>query len=259
MFWFRRDAPAKPLATSGDSRERIATVPAGQRVYVFGDVHGRRDLVDRLIAAIRHHHKSYPCEAATVVGLGDYVDRGPDSHGVVERLAGGIDGCRMMFIRGNHEQMLIEFLENPAQVADLWLGSGGADTLSSYGVLYDRGLTGSKIRELRDEFARRLPPRHIRFLSGLRPSITIGDYFFCHAGARAGVPLDDQAERDLIWIRHKSGAEETIFERIVVHGHTAIAEPFLGVHRINIDTGAYVTGKLTCLVLEGRTRTLLDI
>jgi serine/threonine protein phosphatase 1 len=235
-----------------------ASVPEGLRLYVIGDIHGRIDLLDRLHEIIDADYASRSSPVVHVIYLGDYVDRGPDSAAVLERLATGHqDFVKVTLLRGNHEELLLRFLKNPA-MANAWLQLGGVETLSSYGIdaigtLQQEGYAGLSQR-LREA----LPPHHLALLERLENSICVGDYFFCHAGVRPGVPLEQQRPEDLGWIRTPFLDAEEDFGKIVVHGHSPTDQPDFRHNRINIDTRAYATGRLTCLVLEGDARRILS-
>jgi serine/threonine protein phosphatase 1 len=151
---------------------------------------------------------------------------------------------------GNHETYLCEFLRNP-EILPIWKRYGGLETLLSYGIIPPIAPNARGQAQLAQTFGRVLPSSHRRFLSSLRPYFVCGDFFFVHAGVRPGVPLTSQSEEDLLWIREDFLLCEDDFGKIVVHGHTPTLEPEIRSNRINIDTGAYATGRLTCLVLEG--------
>ncbi|MCC6736287.1 MAG: serine/threonine protein phosphatase [Bauldia sp.] len=238
-----------------------AAVPPGLRVYAFGDVHGRADLLEILDVSIRNDIDERPIGHAVVIGLGDYVDRGDHSNRVVDMLATDFAaGCELVTLKGNHEAMLLSFLDRPVETGPKWIPMGGWECVRSYGLnLPWQPETAEEWNLIRNDLARRLPPEHIGFLQKLRLSETIGDYFFVHAGARFGIPLDRQQERDLLWIRGGFADRDVPFEKVVVHGHTIVHEPFVGQHRINLDTGAYATGRLTCMVFEADERGLLEI
>ncbi len=246
IFGFRKRERAAPLAAP--------TTPEGVRAYVIGDVHGRADLLGALARWIEQDVRNFSGEAI-VVALGDYVDRGLDSAAVVERLARGALPARLVALRGNHEQTLLNALEDESVFA-VWRSLGGLETLASYGVNVSRLMRGRGFAEARRELAERLPARHRDFLAELETSFEVGDYFFCHAGVRPGVPLAEQAQEDLLWIREEFLDSDLPHGRIVVHGHTPVENPEFRSNRINIDTGAYATGRLTCLVLEGESRRL---
>jgi serine/threonine protein phosphatase 1 len=236
-------------------------IPDGLRCYVFGDLHGRVDLLDRLKSAVALDLQQRPTQAAIVIGLGDYVDRGPQSKAVVEGLLNDSFGARAVFLRGNHEQMLLDFLEDPARHGQAWLRYGAAETLRSYGVEIGHQLSGapSWYKSLRDQLARQIPVAHLLFLQRLPLKYQVGDYFFAHAGARPGTPLDLQQVDDLLWIRDGFIDDDTCFDKVIVHGHTPVNQPYLGINRINLDTGAYFTQRLSCLMLEGTDRRLLEV
>jgi serine/threonine protein phosphatase 1 len=238
-----------------------AAIPPGLRVYAFGDVHGRADLLEILDVSIRNDIAERPIGHAIVIGLGDFVDRGDQSSRVLDMLATDFAaGCELVMLKGNHEAMLLSFLDRPVEIGPKWIPMGGWECLRSYGLsLPWQPETAEEFNRIRNDLARRLPPEHIGFLQALRLSETVGDYFFVHAGARFGIPLDRQQERDLLWIRGGFADRDVPFEKVIVHGHTVVAEPFVGQHRINLDTGAYATGRLTCMVFEADDRGLLEI
>jgi serine/threonine protein phosphatase 1 len=233
-------------------------VPDGTRVYVFGDVHGRGDLFARLELLIRDDLRRAPAARPVIVGLGDYIDRGPDSRGVIERANGFAREFSTVFIRGNHETMLEAFLADPVASGEGWLSQGGFECLLSFGASVRWNARGDELVRARNDLAARLSPDHLRFLQNLRLSHQIGDYFFAHAGARPGIALDRQEARDLLWIRRGFSDRDEPFEKVIVHGHTPVERAYLGTHRINLDTGAYATGRLTCMVLEAERRRLME-
>lgn len=232
-----------------------ARLPPGLRVYAIGDIHGRADLLDQLHDRIEADLATAP-EKTVIVYLGDYVDRGPDSHGVIERLTRPrFPGIETVALLGNHEDMLLQFLDAPYG-ASLWLSNGGDATLGSYRVkipasfdellLTQRALLGA------------MPRHHKQFLLGLPEQAQYGDYLFVHAGIKPGLPLDRQSREQKIWIRDVFLSSETDHGLIVVHGHTIVHEVEWRPNRIGVDTGAYTTGRLTALVLEGAGRRLLQ-
>jgi len=236
------------------------TLPEGTRLYVFGDVHGRFDLVQRLRDAIRRDRARSTTATVQVIGLGDFIDRGPDSKSVIEALTSDFFECDAAYIRGNHEQLLLDFLDDPEN-GPLWLRNGARETLRSYGVDVADANSGTRVDypKLRTAFRARLPQAHAAFLDGLPLSLAVGGYFFVHAGARPGVPLHQQKSSDMLWIRDGFADRDEQFEKIVVHGHTPVERPYLGRYRINLDTGAYLTNRLSCLVLESRERRILEL
>lgn len=236
----------------------LASVPEGLRVYAIGDVHGRADLLEQQHALMEADFKANSTPAVHLVYLGDYVDRGPDSRGVLERLTGGIsDFVNVTLLLGNHEEMLLRFLEDPS-LGPTWRYLGGLETMHSYGLDVGNVLKESGYPGLSQRFNAKLPPHHRALFTRMKLSITIGDYFFCHAGVRPGIPLEQQQQQDLLWIRDKFLTSDDDFGKVVVHGHSPTDQPDFRANRINIDTGAYVTGRLTCLVLEGSSRRLLS-
>jgi serine/threonine protein phosphatase 1 len=234
---------------------RPASTPERTRVYAIGDVHGRDDLLDAMAGLIERDCASAPAETVTVT-IGDYVDRGPHSAAVVERLASGRFPTPLRALRGNHEAMLLRFLAEPLFL-EYWRWSGGLETLRSYGVDVSAAMRGEGYERARDAFAEALPATHRAFLEATELSVSIGDYFFCHAGVRPGRPLERQSGEDLMWIRDGFLGCERPFGKIVVHGHTPAPNPEVRPNRINIDTGAFATSRLTCLALEGERRWFL--
>ncbi len=230
------------------------------RVYAFGDLHGRLDLAQRLRSAIVADADNSATENV-VVGLGDMIDRGPDAKGVIDLLLSGFEGCEVVCLRGNHEQMMLDFLEDPARNGPVWFRNGADTTLASYGVSGFARVNASaaEYQSVRDSLARSLPPSHTVFLQGLRLSYEVGDYFFVHAGARPGIPLNQQVAKDLLWIRHGFADTDPTFEKVVVHGHTPVEQPYFGAFRINLDTGAYSTNALTCAVFEEASVRILEL
>jgi serine/threonine protein phosphatase 1 len=238
-------------------RPHPASTPDGLRVYAVGDLHGRDDLLGDLAGLIERDCANAPGEVVTIF-LGDYVDRGPDSAAVVERLATGRFPTPLRALRGNHEAVLLEFLDDPAALG-FWREYGGLETLHAYGVDVSKAMRGQNYEEARAAFLAALPASHRAFLVATELSATIGDYFFCHAGVRPGAPLSAQAEEDLLWVRDGFLSYERSFGKIVVHGHTPVASPEIRANRINIDTGAFATSRLTCLALEGQERRFLSV
>jgi serine/threonine protein phosphatase 1 len=234
------------------------SVPDGVRVYAVGDIHGRSDLLDRQHALIDADFAANATPIVHLIYLGDYVDRGPDSAGVVARLAEGpSDFVKATLLCGNHEEMLLQFLEDPS-TGSAWSLLGGLETLLSYGVDVGGVLKQGGYPGLSQSFKERLPTHHLSLFLNLKTSVTVGDYFFCHAGVRPGTPLDQQRQQDLVWIREKFLKATADFGKVIVHGHSPVAQPDFRMNRINIDTGAYATGRLTCLVLEGSSRRILS-
>jgi len=235
-------------------------VGMGKRLFAIGDIHGRHDLLDALLKRISRHIAAGPLADNILVFLGDYVDRGPASRAVIERLCGleGKTGWRCVFLRGNHDQAVCEFLQNPSYYS-AWRGYGAAETLLSYGVMPPRFENASDFARAWDDFSRQFPPHHLAFFDGLKYFHVEDDYLFVHAGVRPGVALADQAPEDLMWIRENFLSHRGRFEKMVVHGHTPAPAPVTLPNRICVDTGAHATGRLTAVVLEGENQTFLDV
>lgn len=238
------------LSSLGLRRRHEARVPAGLRVYAVGDVHGCVALLDEMHDRIADDAASF-VDDKLIVYLGDYIDRGPDSRGVVERLLHRVPkGFSIRFLKGNHEAALLDFLEN-AETYRVWRAYGAPETLLSYGVrppLFD---ALEQLESARKSLRSVMPQDHLAFYTALESKVVVGDYAFVHAGIRPGIPLASQCEADLLWIREEFLDCASPFEKIIVHGHTPVAMPQRFSNRIAVDTGAYATGVLTCAVLEG--------
>src|SRR5262245_51229533 len=236
----------------------VRRIPDGTRVYCVGDIHGRDDLLKEMAERVSADMKVRSFDHAVTVFLGDYVDRGLASRRVIEQLARGEWPTSIIPLAGNHEDLLITFLEN-AELLPVWRNLGGLETLHSYGV--DVGLARGRrdFERIRRAFVAQLPESHRHFLESLDISTYIGDYFFCHAGVRPSVPLDRQNRDDLLNIRDPFLLSEAEHGKLVVHGHTPSVDPAIRPNRIGIDTAAYATGRLTCLVLEKDHRRFLQV
>ncbi len=228
-----------------------ARVPDGLRVYAVGDVHGRLDLLQQTERMIFRDLETRPVERALSIYLGDFIDRGPDSCKVVDYLlTAQSDGLQRRFLRGNHEETMLQFLEEPG-IVESWRRYGGLETLVSYGVDVRELMRGAGAEEARQALRRALPGEHLAFLQNLETLLVIGDYCFVHAGLKPGVPLDRQTPESMLWIREEFMDFAGDFGKVVVHGHTPVDEPARLPNRISVDTGAYLTGRLTTAVLEG--------
>ncbi|WP_454650440.1 metallophosphoesterase family protein [Bradyrhizobium liaoningense] len=225
-------------------------LPDGVRVYAIGDVHGRADLLQSLLTVIDVDLARSAPERAIQVFLGDYVDRGPDSRAVLDLLIERSKSHETVCLKGNHEVFLLEVLKNPARLQE-WRHYGGLLTLVSYGITPTMNPSAEQQVELIEGLKRALPPEHLAFLQQLPSSFTCGDFFFVHAGVKPGVALDRQKDADLLWIREEFLTSEERFGKYVVHGHTPVSAPDIRQNRINIDTGAYATGNLTLLTIQG--------
>ena len=238
------------------SESFVASVPDGQRIYAVGDIHGRVDLLERLHQSIREHAvKDSAKFTQTIVYLGDYVDRGFNSKEVIDFLLDArLEDFSPVYLKGNHEDVLLRFLEDPS-LGPAWFAIGGNATALSYGVRIPRELSGAeKFQYVRQELRRLIPPDHLAFFKRLDLSYEAGDYFFVHAGIRCGVPLELQDPQDLLWIRDEFLKRDQNCGKVIVHGHSITHRPEVKSNRIGIDTGAYATNTLTCLVLESASR-----
>jgi serine/threonine protein phosphatase 1 len=231
-------------------RNPLPQVPDGVRIYAIGDIHGRADLLDQMIKRIDEDLAKYPVPDSIEVFLGDYIDRGPASRQVLDLLVMRSRTNRCVFLKGNHETYIADFVTKPSCLND-WQRLGGFETLMSFGITPSVKADEAAQTQLAAAFDQALTESHRRFLGDLRSSYVCGDFFFVHAGIRPGIPLEKQREEDLLWIRDDFLLCEDNFSKIVVHGHSPVREPDIRTNRINIDTGAYVTGQLTCLILEG--------
>jgi serine/threonine protein phosphatase 1 len=228
--------------------------PPNSRAYAIGDVHGRLDLLQNLIGQIERDNTRRGPAKTYLVLLGDLVDRGPDSCGVIEHLLRHRPSfARPIYIKGNHEEFFLSVLGGDDDVIRHWLVYGGYECAESYGV--GRGWTlNATPHEIGDRLRTSVPAEHRRFLDEMADSFRFGDYFFVHAGIRPGIPLAEQSSKDLRWIREGFLDDRTDHGLVVVHGHTIVAEPEQHPNRIALDTGAYKSGVLTAIGLEGQER-----
>jgi len=229
-----------------------ARTEAGVRVYAIGDIHGRLDLLEKLVEKIDADKAAHPVATALEIYLGDYIDRGPSSRQTVDfLLKRAAEVENLIFLTGNHEEFLLQALHDPNAFAP-WMRHGGREALLSYGVVTPRQGGAREIDKAMQEMRAAIPQAHIEFFENLLLNYRCGDYFFVHAGVKPGVPLEQQKASDMLWIREEFVDYRGAHPLRVVHGHTVIQNPEIYPGRINIDTGAYVSGKLTCLVLEDR-------
>jgi serine/threonine protein phosphatase 1 len=227
-------------------------VPSGRRVYAVGDIHGRADLLVRLLEILREDASRGEYTGRPIlICLGDYVDRGFQSREVINiLLSDALSSFETYFLKGNHEEALLQFLSDPS-IGPRWGQFGGVETLVSYGVRPPR------IRNSMEDWSRAarelkmvMPSEHLHFLSRLDLTVRLGDYLFVHAGVRPGVPLDQQSESDLLWIREEFLASTKPLEAVIVHGHSPVSAPHQDTRRIGVDTAAYVSGRLTAARFE---------
>jgi serine/threonine protein phosphatase 1 len=238
--------------SKGEGQNPGSASTDGRLIYAVGDIHGRLDLLDRLLGLIHddlgHRKLARP---PMLVFVGDYVDRGPASRGVVQRLLAlrASDTFEVRTLKGNHEQAMLQFLGDAARGPE-WVSYGGGATLSSYGVAPPAlDADDAAWETARQALAAAIPEDHLDFLWSLELSVAAGDYLFVHAGVRPDVALDEQKESDLLWIRDDFLSAPGPFGKVVVHGHTPREEAFVGPHRISLDTGASMTGVLTAVRL----------
>lgn len=233
-----------------------ASAPEGERWYVVGDIHGRRDLFEALIEAIDADDAAGDQARTTVVLLGDLIDRGPDSAGVIARARDWGTCRKVRLIAGNHEEMFLDSFSDPETLRH-FLRHGGRETVLSYGLdraRYDQyDLAG-----LQAAMAELVPADDIAYLRGAEEWIEAGDYLLVHAGINPAVPLEEQRRSDLLWIRERFLRHSEAFSHVVIHGHTIFEDVDDTGFRIGIDTGAYRSGRLTALVLEGSERRIIQ-
>jgi len=225
-------------------------LPDGIRIYAFGDIHGRVDLLKQMLTVIDVDLARSPVERPIEVYLGDYIDRGPHSSATLDLLIERSRIRETVFLKGNHEAYFMEVLKDPTKLEE-WRLFGGLQTLMSYGLQPSLNPDRTAQVELIRKLSGLIPKTHLAFLKSLKPSFVCGDFFFVHAGVRPGVPLGEQQESDLLWIRNEFLDSDRDFGKFIVHGHTPVREPDIRSNRINIDTGAYATGKLTLLTIQG--------
>ena len=242
---FRKERAAAPAPA----------IPDGKRVYAVGDIHGRLDLLDALLDAIATDDAARGEADTHIVLLGDLVDRGPDSRGVVERARQLATQPRVTVLGGNHEDMFLLAFRKPTALRS-FLRYGGRETLESYGITAAE-LNVRNVEQLQGLLAERVPREHRDFIDGLPHQLRIGDYLFVHAGIDPERPLDDQRPQDMRWIREPFLSHAAGHGAIVVHGHTIVDEAEMLPNRIALDTGAFESGRLTALMLEGTARTII--
>jgi serine/threonine protein phosphatase 1 len=226
-----------------------AAIPEGHRVYAVGDIHGRLDLLKKLWIAIEADAAGADVKK-TIIFVGDYVDRGRDSKGVIDFLIDLKQQGDVICLRGNHDQAVLDFIADPKFYGG-WKPCGAPETLVSYGVMPPRFDDEAEFETARADFVAKCPQAHLQFLESLPYSYELGGYFFVHAGVRPGIPLKEQDPQDLMWIRDEFLFSRADFEKVVVYGHTPVEQAGRRGHRISVDTGAYATGRLTAAVLEG--------
>ena len=237
--------------------EAYPALPAGRRIYAIGDIHGFADRLEALLGLIVADMAASAPVQAEAVFLGDYIDRGPNSAAVLDRLARRDVPLPFVALRGNHEALLLDALADPAGMAH-WCRSGGNATLASYGIDLEQHASRKIVMRARDALLEHMPEQHRRFLAATTLHHVARPYTFVHAGLKPGVPLDQQSVDDLLWIRDEFFRAPPGIAGIVVHGHTPRHRPENEPHRINVDTGVFKYGTLTCVVLEGTERRFLS-
>ena len=226
------------------------SVPDGRRIYAIGDIHGRLDLLDRLIGLIERDDGGRVAADTLIIFLGDFVDRGPDARGVIERameLSAGPWNTR--FLMGNHEEVFLRAIHGDLRALRLMLRIGGRETILSYGVDADN-YRKLGFEELARVLKEKVPEEHVSFLSSFEESIEVGDYLFVHAGIRPGVTIGQQSGTDMRWIRDDFLRHRDSYGKLVIHGHNITDNVDIRSNRIGIDTGAYATGRLTAVGVE---------
>jgi serine/threonine protein phosphatase 1 len=226
-----------------------ARLPTGTRIYAIGDIHGCQDLVVRAFELIDADVAHSQARQVIHVFLGDYVDRGPNTLDTINHLIKRTHTHNCVFLMGNHEALFLNFLRRP-EILEGWRNLGGLPTLASYGVRLTMSQEAHDAVGVRDALLAAMPVNHHTFLQNLQTMFSCGDFAFVHAGIRPNVPLDRQSDNDLLWIREPFLSSREWFSKLIVHGHTPVREPDVRPRRINIDTGAYATGRLTTLVIE---------
>ncbi len=233
-------------------------IPAGERVYAIGDVHGRLDLLQALVGQIRRDNAARPAAHVRLVLLGDIIDRGPDSAAIVDRCrALSARSDAFVVLKGNHEAMMLDALGGNVNALAVWLRHGGDAALASWGVEAEL-IAGGPTRACLAAARRQVPTETIDWLTTRPTSLRIGGYLFVHAGIRPDVPIARQTAQDMLWIRHEFLESEAVHPHVIVHGHSIEEEVDMRANRIGIDTGAYRTGKLTALMLEGGDHAVLS-
>lgn len=247
--------PLRHIFRLRGSRRLLPRVPEGERYYVIGDIHGRLDLFEALISAIEDDDARAGPAQSTVVLLGDLVDRGPDSAGVIARTMAWMETRTVRVLAGNHEEMFLNAFEDVGKLRQ-FVKHGGRETILSYGIPVAR-YNALSLDELLAELPRLVPEGHRDFLRAFEEFVVAGDYAFVHAGIDPGRPVTEQERHNLLWIRDRFLRHGGPHSHVIVHGHTIFDEVDDNGHRIGIDTGAYRTGRLTALVLEGDSRRYL--
>ncbi|KFB10986.1 metallophosphoesterase [Nitratireductor basaltis] len=246
------------MTSEGISFEEAAA-PEGLRLYAIGDIHGRFDLMAEMHARIMDEIRRDRSEDWRIIYLGDYIDRGGQEAQVLDFLAQiTSEEPRVQALAGNHDQGLLEFLSGNS-LDNLFVNNGGETTAASYGVALSADAPREEMQRTRQALLEAMPQSHIAFMRALPLSFTYGDYFFCHAGVRPGVPLEAQDRHDLLWIRQEFLRHQGLFGKVIIHGHTPVRRADVCPNRVNLDTGAWRSGLLTAMMLEGKRKRLLEV
>lgn len=247
--WFRPK-------NSSPSEMPVFSLPEGVRAYAVGDIHGRADLVEKMLAFIAEDAARNNAQQVVEIFLGDYIDRGGEAKQVIEQLIRPPEnGHERVCLCGNHEQIMLEFLDEP-QLFRSWSQHGAMGTFLSYGVEIPRDVSQDPSFSFHAQLCEKLPDSHLQWLEALKASYSLGDYFFAHAGINPEQPLEAQDPSDLYWIRREFLEATGPFEKYIVHGHTPQSEPELLPHRANLDVSAAETDQLACLIIQGSERHL---
>ncbi|MEP0236063.1 MULTISPECIES: metallophosphoesterase [Roseibium] len=240
-------------------RRRLQRQLPNTDIFAIGDVHGCLELQKKLEQLILEESNDVS-RNKLILYLGDLVDRGPDSKGVIDHCLSPLpEGCERLSLCGNHDQLFFEFLLAPSLSA-AWLDFGGQETLMSYGVDINQLIAGrANDEDLALALSEAIPGEHVRFLEALPVALTVPEAYFVHAGMRIGVPMEDQEDHDLMWIREDFLVDEAASDRLVVHGHSPAPTPRMGPGRIGIDTKAVGGGPLTALHLNGETTRFFSV
>lgn len=247
--WWGTREKKRQGAGSESSADPLSTLSEGTRVFAIGDIHGCDDLLAQIHNGIDEINANDPPDVSIEVVLGDMIDRGPDSRGVIDRLIARSRHKAVVALSGNHETMLLRFLAAPDTLPQ-WLGLGGLETLRSYGVEPRSPLDAAGAADTAERAMSAIPGEHLAFLQQLPLHCSLGGFTFVHAGLRPGLPLDRQTKRDLTEIRAPFLNYRGSFGTFVVHGHTPRADVEILHNRINLDTGAFATGRLSAALLE---------
>jgi len=234
-------------STKATAKPRL---PDGVRIYAISDIHGCAHLLDQMLRVIDADVAHSRPRHAIEVFMGDYIDRGPDSRSTLDLLIERSQRGNAVFLKGNHEAFLDDVFRDPGRMAN-WFQVGGLETLMSYGLSPSANPDGDEQHALLRELSEVMPARHRDFLGRLRLNFSCGDFFFVHAGVRPGIRLAEQREEDLLWIRDDFLQYKKRFSKYIVHGHTPVRNAEILANRANIDTGAYATGNLTLLSIQG--------